>query len=90
MSLCIGMMCHSLSRSGHAAVNKLAENLYTDWLAVLESGVSYCTSREYNTRARHTGPSSTVGNVSGNRCESDCRRRGPEFNPGPVAYFRGD
>ena len=35
-------------------------------------------------------PSSTVGNVSGNRCESDCRSRGREFDPGPVQYFRGD
>ena len=33
---------------------------------------------------------STVGNVSGNRCESDCRSRGREFDPGPVPYFRGD
>ena len=41
LSLCLGMMCHSLSRSGHAAVNKLAENLYTEWIAVFESGVSY-------------------------------------------------
>ena len=31
-----------------------------------------------------------VGNVSGNRCESDCRFRGREFDPGPVPYFRGD
>ena len=31
-----------------------------------------------------------VGNVSGNRCESDCRFMGREFNPGPVPYFRGD
>ena len=37
-----------------------------------------------------TGPRSAVGNVSGNRCESDCRSRGREFNPGPVPYFRGD
>ena len=28
--------------------------------------------------------------VSGNRCESDCRSRGREFDPGPVPYFRGD
>ena len=28
--------------------------------------------------------------VSGNRCESDCRSRDPEFDPGPVPYFRGD
>ena len=33
---------------------------------------------------------SAVGNVSGNRCESDCRSRGREFDPGPVPYFRGD
>ena len=37
-----------------------------------------------------TGPRSAVGNVSGNRCESDCRSRGREFDPGPVLYFRGD
>ena len=34
--------------------------------------------------------SRAVGNVSGNRCESDCRSRGPEFDPCPVPYFRGD
>ena len=27
-----------------------------------------------------TGPRSAVGNVSGNRCESDCRSRDPEFD----------
>ena len=37
-----------------------------------------------------TGPRSAVGNVPGNRCESDCRSRGREFDPGPVSYFRGD
>ena len=37
-----------------------------------------------------TGPRSAVGNVSGNRCESDCRSRGREFELGPVPYFRGD
>ena len=31
-----------------------------------------------------------AGNVSGNRCESDCRSRGCEFNPRLVPYFRGD
>ena len=35
-------------------------------------------------------PRSAVGNMSGNRCESDCRSRGREFDPGPVPYFRGD
>ena len=39
---------------------------------------------------RLTGPGSAVGNVSGNRCECDCRSRGLEFDPGPVQYFRGD
>ena len=37
-----------------------------------------------------TGQHSAVGNVSGNRCKSDCRSRGCEFDPGPVPYFRGD
>ena len=37
-----------------------------------------------------TGPCSTVGNISGYRCEADCRSRGREFDPGPVPYFRGD
>ena len=37
-----------------------------------------------------TGPRSAVGNVSGYRCEADCRSRGREFDPGPVPYFRGD
>ena len=37
-----------------------------------------------------TGPRSTVGNMSGYRCVSDCKSRGREFDPGPVPYFRGD
>ena len=36
------------------------------------------------------GPRSAVGNMSGNRCESDCRSRGREFDPDPVPYTRGD
>ena len=50
---------------------------------------------------KETGPRSAVGNVSGNRYESDCRSRGREFDPGcrsrgrefdpgSVPYFRGD
>ena len=41
-------------------------------------------------RASLTGPRSTVGNVSDNRCESDCRFSGREFHLGPVPYFCGD
>ena len=37
-----------------------------------------------------TGPCSAVGNVSGNRCESDCRSKGREFDPVPFPYFPGD
>ena len=29
----------------------------------------------------YSGPRSAVSNVSGNRCESDCRSRGREFDP---------
>ena len=38
----------------------------------------------------YTGPHSAVGNVSGYRCESDCRSRGREFDPSPVPYFCRD
>ena len=34
-----------------------------------------------------SGPSSTVRNVSGNRCGSVCRSRGRELDPSPVPYF---
>ena len=45
---------------------------------------------KFQITAAVTGPRSAVGNVSGNRCESDCRSRGGEFDPSPVPYFRGD
>ena len=35
-------------------------------------------------------PHRAVGNMSGNRCKSDCRSRGGEFDPNLVAYFLGD
>ena len=44
----------------------------------------------YKFTVKYTGPRSAVGNMSGNRCESGCRSRGREFDPGPVPYFRGD
>ena len=34
-----------------------------------------------------TGLRSTVGNMSGYRCESDCRSRGSEFDPGRSHTF---
>ena len=37
-----------------------------------------------------TRPRRAVGNMSGNRWESDCRSRGCEFDPGAVSYFPGD
>ena len=37
-----------------------------------------------------TWPRSSVGSLSGNRCESGCRSRGHLFNPGRVPYFRRD
>ena len=35
-------------------------------------------------------PRIAVGNLSGNRCESDCRSRGHKFDPGLVPNFLGD
>ena len=50
----------------------------------LYSLLSTGSIQEYPSR---TGLCSTVGNKSGNRCMSDCRSRGREFDPGPVPYF---
>ena len=36
---------------------------------------------------RRCGLRSAVGNVSGNRCESDCRSRGCKLDPGPAHTF---
>ena len=49
-----------------------------------------CMNNLYISHRSLTGPRSAVGNVSGYRCEADCRSRGREFDPGPVPYFRGD
>ena len=38
----------------------------------------------------YTGPRSAVGNVLGNRCESDCKHRGRKLDPSPVPNFRGE
>ena len=45
-------------------------------------------SAKFNTP--ETGPRSADGKMYGNRCESDCRSRGCEFDTGPVPYFRRD
>ena len=49
-------------------------------------------SRSESKQASTTGPRSEVGNVSGNRCESDCRSRGREFDPrsrpGPILLWK--
>ena len=50
-------------------------------------GYSLDASQCYASLSNH---SSSVGNVSGYRCVSDCRSRGREFDPGPVPYFCGD
>ena len=54
---------------------------------------AYCVGKAHNMLPQYyyyiAGPRSAVGNVSGYRCEADCRSRGREFDPGPVPYFRG-
>ena len=67
---------------GHVSIKKY-------WLKTLFCYLTHRNSKSF-TKVLHTGPRSAVGNVSGNRCESDCRSRGREFDPGPVPYFRGD
>ena len=82
-----------------AQKNRLIETEGAQWLSgrVLDSRPKGCG---FEPHRRHcvvvleqdtfTGPRNAVCNVSGNRCESDCRSRGREFDPGPVPYFRGD
>ena len=41
-----------------------------------EYACSYCLAMATVLLFDTTGPLSAVGNVSGNRCESDCRSRG--------------
>ena len=72
------------------------ENGFQDQLS-LNAGQKYMLHREhsanlltFNKLPLFTGSRSTVGNVSGNRCESNCRSRGHELDHGPVPYFRGD
>ena len=56
----------------------LISRFFVLYYSLLSSNVTY------------TGPHSAVGNVSGSRCEFDCRSRGREFDPGRVPYFGGD
>ena len=48
--------------------------------------------KEYRSRSDDlfTELHSTVGNMSGCRCVSDCKSRGHEVDPGQVPYFGGD
>ena len=56
--------------------------------------VKYLITRVYNhvtsfyTSMQQDLNRRAVRNVSGYRCEADCRSRGREFDPGPVPYFR--
>ena len=70
---------HALLESKHL-VNKMLEDAHNRYIEEI-LGITNTIS---------TGPRSSVGNMSGNRCESDCRSRGRKFDPGLVPYFRGD
>ena len=82
----------------YAALNEIKG--YPKYYIIMEDGLIYfrrsCSLNNYDKigikfkNLYITGPRSAVGNVSGNRCESDCRSRGREFDPGPVPYFHGD
>ena len=51
---------------------------------------TYSSQRHTSHQTNFTGPHSSAGNLSSNRCESDCRSRGRKFDPGQVPYIRGD
>ena len=63
------------------------------WVQIVCNGYKQRTQRvkSYSLTSLqcNTGPHSAVGNVSGNRYESDCRSSGRKFDPGPVLYFPG-
>ena len=59
----------------------------------IDKVITLYTNILYNSKILYNfcRPSCVAQSVtSGNRCESDCRSRGREFDPGPVPYFRGD
>ena len=63
------------------------------WSSLIRVFLVYNSSKNFVNSSldnQHTGPRSAVSNVSGNRCEPDCRSRGCKFDPGPVPYFLGD
>ena len=68
-----------LGRKATKQTNKLAQCRSR---IIVNSAIYWCVNDKM--------PRSAVGNVSGYRCESDCRSRGREFDPGLVPYFRGD
>ena len=81
------MRCIKIRRTEAATPeNDKKEARKTDWLCSL-AGQHPCP---HITSCHLAGPRSAVGNVSGYRCEADCRSRGREFDPGPVPFFRGD
>ena len=55
----------------------------------IKTTLSYLLMRHLDNQ-NNTGLRRAVGNVSGNRCKSDCRSRGHKFDLGPVPYFPGD
>ena len=46
-------------------------------------------NQQITTKQERAKGESAVSNVSGNRCESDCRSRCCRFDPGTVPYFPG-
>ena len=56
----------------------------------ISSFLSYISIVKYERHVNLAGLRSTVSNVSGYRCVTDCISRGCKFDPGQVPYFRGD
>ena len=78
---------------GHHTPARETRLMEFHWLAddgrhivALDSSSSPIMNKKQKQQQKN-GPHSAVGNVSGSRCESDCRSRGREFDHGPVPYF---
>ena len=76
--------CNRWCKQEHVEFNALNSWKLNIFKIIDDRNSFYCNNLDI------AGPRSTVGNVSGYRCVSDCRSRGREFDPGPAPYFRGD
>ena len=82
---CPSPSCGKNSMDHDQLFSKVAEctefKKFNSFLAIGKVAACGLLPRSGPTESQYTGPRSTVGNVCGNRCESDCRSKGRVFDP---------